>query len=139
MPFNGCVRLGMVLALCASLGISAAEGNGEEFFDAKDMQLDMYYFGHIKDVDGKVLDNLIITITARNAELRFPFRNDAPGHFRSPDVGRAIKGLGKSIDPSQIEIVVTKKGYAMAAPIKIPTKTTGAVGPLSIVLVPTGN
>jgi hypothetical protein len=128
------------LALAVFLGLSMTTGfawaNGEEFFGLTDGKLDMYYFGHIKDGDGKVLDNAVVTVVAKNLNLKFPFRNDAPGHFRSPDIGKAIKGLGKTVDPSQIEIQVVKKGYVLAAPIKVPNKVEGGIGPLELVLVP---
>ena len=56
-------------------------------------------------------------------------RNDAPGHFRSPYVGKAIKGLGKEIDPADIEITVTKPGYKQVLPTKtaVPNRAAGAV------------
>ena len=58
--------------------------------------------------------------------MNFPFRNDAPGHFRSPDIGKAIQGLGKTVDPAQIEITITKAGYKVVRAPKIPNKL-GAV------------
>jgi len=106
-------KLARLFVLVLALGFAAtgmAWANGEEFFHDDD-GFDLYYFGHIKDKNGKVLDQVTITITAKNLGMRFPVRNDAPGHFRSPDVGKAIKGLGKQIDPSQLEITVTKPGY----------------------------
>ena len=127
---------GLVLVFCAVLGTAFLSANGEEFFGSKDTKLDMYYFGHIKDTDGKVLDNAVVTVVAKNLNMKFPFRNDAPGHFRSPDIGKAIKGLGKTVDPSQIEITVLKKGYKMVAPVKVPNKAEGGVGPLELVLAP---
>jgi len=76
----------------------SAWANGEEFFHPDETGFDLYYFGHIKDKAGKVLDNVVITIKAKNLGMSFPVRNDAPGHFRSPDIGKAIKGLGKKVD-----------------------------------------
>ena len=112
--------LGLVLS-------GVAWANGGEFFGDKNTKLDLYYFGHIKDLDGKVLDNAVVTITAKNVGLKFPFRNDSPGHFRSPDIGTAIKGLGKTVDPSQMEIVVLKKGYVQDKTVTIPNKTEGGI------------
>jgi hypothetical protein len=114
-----------------SFGLAAsglAWANGEEFFH-NDEALDLYYFGHIKDKAGKSLDQVTITVSAKSVGLRFPVRNDAPGHFRSPDIGRAIKGLGKQVDPSQIEITVTKPGYRQVLPAKltVPNKASGAI------------
>jgi hypothetical protein len=129
-------RRAILVLVCVLLGTGLAWANGEEFFGTKDTKLDMYYFGHIKDASGKVLDNAVVTVVAKNVNMKFPFRNDAPGHFRSPDIGKAIKGLGKTVDPSQIEITVLKKGYVMAAPIKVPLKADGGIGPLDVVLTP---
>ena len=125
-----------LVVLVCTLFASLAWANGEEFFGNKNTKMDMYYFGHLKDTDGKVLDNAVVTVVAKNVNTKFPFRNDSPGHFRSPDIGKAIKGLGKSVDPSQIEIVVLKKGYVMAAPVPLPNKAEGGIGPLEIVMKP---
>ncbi len=120
-------RLAAVLAFGLALS-GIAWANGEEFFH-DDGSLDLYYFGHIKDTAGKSLDQVTIIVTAKSAGMRFPVRNDAPGHFRSPDIGKAIKGLGKQVDPSQIEITVTKRGYKQVMPAKltVPAKKSGAV------------
>ena len=136
MTVQRTMRRGIAVMICGLLGTSLAWANGEEFFGSKDTTLDMYYFGHIKDQNGKVLDNAVVTVIAKNINMKFPFRNDAPGHFRSPDIGKAIKGLGKTIDPSQIEIQVVKKGYVMSAPIKVPNKAEGGIGPIDLILMP---
>ena len=130
-------RLNVLIGL-AVIGLALAGtawANGEEFFSTGDTKLDFYYFGHIKDTDGSILDNAVITVTAKNVPIKFPFRNDAPGHFRSPDIGRAIKALGKPVDPSQIEVAVLKKGYTLARAIAVPNKKEGGVE-LTIVMQP---
>ncbi len=122
-----------VFAACAS---ASALANGVEFFNAQnDGPAVLYYFGHVKDSSGNVLDKLMITVSAKNVGMNFPFRNDSPGHFRSPDVGRAIQGLGKAIDPAQIEITITKAGYKMVSAPKVPNKL-GAVQIDNIVMEP---
>jgi len=134
-------RLANVLTIVACvLAISGiAWANGEEFFH-DDAGFDLYYFGHIKDKTGKVLDQVTITITAKNLGMHFPVRNDAPGHFRSPDIGKAIKGLGKQIVPSQLEIVATKPGYRQVSPTKltVPNKAEGAIQ-VEFVMEPDGS
>src|SRR5262249_24172487 len=127
---------GLIVLLVAVPGASMVWANGEEFFGTKDTKLDMYYFGHIKDTDGKVLDNAVVTVVAKNISMKFPFRNDAPGHFRSPDIGKAIKGLGKTIDPSEMEITIQKKGYLLTAPVKVPNKAEGGIGPIEFIMAP---
>src|SRR5262249_2907319 len=120
-----------VVALFASAAVLA---NGVEFFNAQnDGPAVLYYFGHVKDTNGQVLDKLMVTVSAKNIGMNFPFRNDSPGHFRSPDVGRAIQGLGKTIDTSQIEVTITKAGYKMVSATKIQNKL-GAVQLANIVM-----
>jgi len=123
----------VVFALATSVSLLA---NGVEFFNAQnDGPAVLYYFGHVKDTNGNVLDKLMITVSAKNVGMNFPFRNDSPGHFRSPDVGKAIKGLGKDIDPAQIEVTITKAGYKMVSAPKVPNKL-GAVQLDNIVMEP---
>jgi hypothetical protein len=117
--------LGVTVFGAAASGIVRA--NGAEFFDAQqDGPPVLYYFGNVKDSAGNVLDKLMITISVKNAGMNVPFRNDAPGHFRSPDIGKALKGIGKPIDPAQIEIKISKPGYKMVKAPAIPNKL-GAV------------
>jgi hypothetical protein len=136
MSLRSVLRYGVAILACSALSTGLVWANGEEFFGTKDTKLDLYYFGHIKDTSGKVLDNAVVTVIAKNVNMKFPFRNDAPGHFRSPDIGKAIKGLGKTIDPAQMEIVVLKKGYVMVSPVKLPQKSEGGIGPLDFVMAP---
>lgn len=127
-----------VFALFASAAVLA---NGVEFFNAQnDGPAVLYYFGHVKDTNGQVLDKILVTVSAKNVGMNFPFRNDSPGHFRSPDIGRAIQGLGKTIETNQIEVTITKAGYKMVSAPKIPNKL-GAVQLDNIVMesVPAGS
>lgn len=114
-----------------------AWANGAEFFEARQdgAPAVLYYFGNVKDSKGNVVDKVMITISAKNVGLNFPFRNDAPGHFRSPDIGKAIKGMGKAVDPSQIEVTVAKPGYKLVKAPKVPNKL-GAVQLETFVLDP---
>jgi hypothetical protein len=110
--------------------------NGVEFFNAQvDGPTVLYYSGYVKDSKGNVVDKVMITISAKNVGMNFPFRNDSPGHFRSPDIGKAIKGLGKTVDPAQIEVTVSKAGYKVVTAPKVPNKL-GAVQLDTFVLDP---
>jgi hypothetical protein len=124
-------RLATLLGI-AAVAISTASilrANGAEFFEAEnDGRVVLYYFGSIKDSKGAPVDKVMVTITARNVPGgTYPFRNDSPGHFRSPDIGKAIEGMQKKVDPAQIEITVTKDGYKITRAPKIPVDKTGAV------------
>jgi hypothetical protein len=119
--------VGTMLAGALIAAPRAIRANGAEFFEAEnDGKVVLYYSGSVKDSQGNPLDKLMVTVSAKNAGLTFPMRNDAPGHFRTIDVGRAIQGAGKTIDPAQIEITITKQGYKMVKVPKIPNKL-GAV------------
>jgi hypothetical protein len=129
------IRLLGVLALALAVSVPVL-ANGVEFFNAQnDGPAILYYFGHVKDTKGNVLDKLMVTVTAKNVNMNFPFRNDSPGHFRSPDIGKAIKGLGQDVDPAQIEITIRKAGYKMVSAPKVPNKL-GAVQLDNIVMEP---
>jgi hypothetical protein len=128
-----------ILVAAAALCMPASRpvlANGAEFFEAEnDGKIVLYYFGNVKDSKGNVLDKLMVTITVKNVGMTFPFRNDSPGHFRSPDVGKAIQGLGKQVDVAQIEITVAKPGYKVVRAPKVPNKM-GAVQLENFVLDP---
>jgi len=67
-------RLNVLIGL-AVMGLALAGtawANGEEFFSTGDTKLDFYYFGHIKDTDGTILDNAVVTVTAKNVPIKFP-------------------------------------------------------------------
>lgn len=114
-------------ALCAS-GLALA--NGDEFFNpAGNGKVDLVYFGQIKDTEGHVLDKALVTLQAKGQGLTMPFMNDVAGHYRSPDIGAAIKDLGEKIDPSRIEINCDVPGYRQVKPAStaVPSKDAGAV------------
>src|SRR4026207_2551066 len=89
------VRL-LAIAVLALFTSAAALANGVEFFNAQsDGPAVLYLFGHVEGSKGNVLGQLVNTVSGKNVGMNFPCRNDSPGHCRSPDVGRAIQGLGK--------------------------------------------
>ena len=117
--------LGFILALAGT-----AWANGEEFFaPAKNSKIDLVYFGRIKDsrTGRSVTDSVYFLLTDKSTGLSFPFTNDKPGHFRSPDVGTAIKEIGETIDVSAFEITVNVGGYKKAKVTRMPRKALGTV------------
>ena len=120
------------LAVLAFIGAMAptAWANGEEFFaPAKNSKIDLVYFGRIKDsqTGRSVTDSVYFLLTDKSTGLSFPFVNDKPGHFRSPDVGTAIKEIGEQIDVNAFEITVNVGGYKRATITRMPRKAQGAV------------
>ena len=117
--------LGFVLAFAGS-----AWANGEEFFaPAKNGKIDLVYFGRIKDsrTGRSVTDSVYFMLTDKSTGLSFPFTNDKPGHFRSPDVGTAIKEIGEQIDASKFVVDVNVGGYKKARLTNLPRKAQGTV------------
>jgi len=118
-----------VLAFIGALA-PAAWANGEEFFaPAKNSKIDLVYFGRIKDsqTGRSVTDSVYFLLTDKSTGLSFPFVNDKPGHFRSPDVGTAIKEIGEQIDVNAFEVTVNVAGYKRATITRMPRKAEGTV------------
>jgi hypothetical protein len=117
-----------LLALGIGAATSLALANGDDFFEAPhEGSVGLVYFGNIKDVMGHVLDGAVVTVTAKSIGLAMPFENSVIGHYRSPDIGAALKQLGEKIDPNQISIVCNVAGYRQAKPAMVPAKADGAV------------
>jgi hypothetical protein len=108
----------------------AVLANGEEFFaPAKNSKIDLVYFGRIKDsqTGRSVTDSVYFLLTDKATGLSFPFVNDKPGHFRSPDVGTAIKEIGEQIDVNSFVLTVNVAGYKRATLTRMPRKVQGAI------------
>lgn len=105
---------------------SRASANGAAFFRpaGKDAKVDLVYVGTIKDSAGRKLNFADVTVNDKNLGLTFPFANDAPGHFRSPDVGSLIKEVGQFVDPPNLEITCFVVGYKVATR-SVPRKSHG--------------
>jgi hypothetical protein len=116
---------GVLLATAATLW-----ANGQEFFPAGNGPVDLVYFGRIKDArTGRVVTEYpYVTIRDNTTGVIIPFTGDAPGHFRSPDIGVAIKEIsGEAVDPTRIEIDVTVPGYKKIKLAKAPRKAKGTI------------
>jgi hypothetical protein len=117
--------LGFVVAFTG-----AALANGEEFFAAaKGGKVDLVYFGRIKDkrTGRSVSDEAIFLLKDKATGLSFPFTNDKPGHYRSPDVGAAIKDIGETIDVNAFEVELQVVGYKRATVTRVPRRAHGNV------------
>ena len=123
--FRSVALAGFILALAGT-----AWANGEEFFaPAKDGTIDLVYYGRIKDsrTGRSVTDSVYFLLTDKSTGLSFQFTSDKPGHYRSPDVGAAIKGIGESVNVNAFEISTIVAGYKKARITKVPRKTQGTV------------
>ncbi len=117
--------LGFILAFAGTVW-----ANGEEFFAAaKGSKIDLVYFGRIKDkrTGRSVTDEAIFLIKDKATGLSFPFTNDKPGHYRSPDIGTAIKEIGEKVDVNAFEVELHVAGYKKATIARVPRKAHGTV------------
>src|ERR1700686_408252 len=123
--FLSVATLGFILAFAGTLW-----ANGEEFFAAAGSgKIDLGYFGRIKDkrTGHSVTDEAIFLIKDKGTGLSFPFTNDKPGHYRSPDIGTAIKEIGEKVDVNTFEVELQVAGYKKSTVTRVPRKTHGSV------------
>ena len=107
------------------------QGNGREFFPAaKGKKVDLVYFGRLKDKStGRLIrDRAFFTIFDNATGMSFPFLNDSVAHYRSPDVGAAVKELGGvKVDAKNLEIQLMVAGYKDVRLTTLPRTQHGAV------------
>jgi hypothetical protein len=105
--------------------------NGEAFFiPANRGPVDLVYFARVKNArTGRPIEKApYVTIVDPYSGIIMPFVGDGPAHFRSPDIGKAIKEVTTHpIDTNQLEIVVTAKGYQTVKVAHVPRQSKGAV------------
>ena len=105
--------------------------NGGLFFaPAGQGPVDLVYFGRVKDAQtGRPIRiEPHIDIVDPYTGLYFPFGGEKDGHFRSPDIGAAIKEITDTpIDTKRLQIMVSAKGYQDTELTVIPRRAKGAV------------
>src|SRR5712691_10386300 len=70
--------------------------NGESFFlPANRGPVDLVYFARVKNArTGRPIEKApYVTLVDPYSGIIVPFVGDSPGHFRSPDIGKAIKEI----------------------------------------------
>jgi hypothetical protein len=120
-------RYGLVVALLVLTAAATLHANGAAFFRpaSATAEVDLMYFGSIRDTGGRPLDYVDVTVRVRDGSLTYPFANDAPGHYRSPDVGLLIKEAGELVDPRRLEVTCYAEGFRTAVR-SVPRRTRGA-------------
>jgi hypothetical protein len=122
-----------IAAIAASVVLAAGTllANGESFFVPADKgPVDLVYFARVKNArTGRPIEKPpYVTIVDPYSGIIVPFVGDKPGHFRSPDVGAAIKEVtAHPIDTQQLEIVVTASGYHTVKVGHIPRQSKGRI------------
>src|SRR5262245_19733266 len=119
------------IVACLVLASGTLLANGQAFFVPADKgPVDLVYFARVKDArTGRpIAKPPYVTIVDPYSGIILPFAGDGPGHFRSPDVGAAIKEVtAHPIDTRQLEIVVTASGYQTVKVGHIPRQTKGII------------
>ena len=122
-------------------GATTLMANGQLFFMPADRgPVDLVYFGRVKDArTGKPIRTApSVYIVDPFTGLYFPFGGDGPGHFRSPDIGAAIKEVtDQPLDTKRLEIEVSATGYQPLHLHAIPRQSKGAIE-LNVRLEPDG-
>jgi hypothetical protein len=125
--------LSKTAALLAWIALAGATlvANGQSFFmPANRGPVDLVYFARVKNArTGRPIEKApYVTIVDPYSGIILPFAGDGPGHFRSPDVGAAIKEVtSHAIDTKQLEIVVTASGYQTIRVKNIPRQSKGTI------------
>ena len=134
-----------LVAVVTALVLGSAErlfANGESFFiPAGRGPIELSYFARVKDAQtGRPLRVVpYVSIVDPITGIYIPFQGDSPGHFRSPDIGAAIKEVSSPpIDTSQLEITITASGYQTLKLPRIPRQSKGMVE-LAIRMQPKAN
>ena len=123
-------------------GATSLKANGQLFFMPADRgPVDLVYFGRVKDArTGRPIRKAPnVYIVDPFTGLYFPFGGDGPGgHFRSPDIGAAIKEVtDQPLDTKRLEIEVSATGYQTVKLHAIPRRSKGAIE-LDVRLEPDG-
>lgn len=114
-----------VAAFLLSFGLTnSAFANGSAFFKpaGSNEKVDLVYFGKLKGTRGQNLDFVECEVSDGVFEVRW--ENDRPGHYRSPDVGKFIKGYGAPVDPKALYITCFADGHEVVSQ-RVPNKAKG--------------
>jgi hypothetical protein len=108
------VAFTLVIALALTV---PAWANGGSFFDEEDEHGDNVgpsYFGFVKETNGKLIPDAVITATIKEMNSSVTARTNVMGVYRIP-------GFAKSIDPKQVDINCSKSGYKQTARVQRPS------------------
>lgn len=97
-----------------AFGVTPALANGGAFFadmvaeGLYDPDAGVPFFGFIKDNNGRMIPNALVTLTVAGGDLSVAARADKMGHYRIP-------GFAKSVDPKNVDITCSKVGFRQIA------------------------
>jgi hypothetical protein len=108
-----------------------ARADGYEFFTVdRGRPVNLVYVGQIRDKHtGRVVrEPAYFMVTEKRSGMTFPFVNDRPGHYRSPDIGESVQELAAAtVDPADLEFEVSVAGYKSVKLTSVPRKNKGVV------------
>jgi hypothetical protein len=120
------------LAVLASTAlVTPAWADGYEFFTVdRGKAAKLVYVGQIRDKEsGRVVrEPAYFMVTEKRSGMTFPFVNDRPGHYRSPDIGESVEQLaGTAVNPADLEFEVSVAGYKNVKLTNAPRRNKGVV------------
>lgn len=115
-------------ALAALTAIAApAYGNGDEFYrfnalDPKNLATQVIFAGVVKDVDGRHLSDVKITVATKvetyygEKTVSFNAYTNIAGRYRALDVASVVLTLEEievEVDPAEVDVTAQKSGYVV--------------------------
>jgi hypothetical protein len=120
----------LAVLVCPAL-VSPAWADGYEFFTVdRGKAVNLVYVGQIRDRNsGQVVrEPAYFMVTEKRSGMTFPFVNDRPGHYRSPDIGESVEELaGMAVNPKDLEFELSVAGYKSVKLTDVPRKSKGVV------------
>src|SRR5262245_44270588 len=121
-------------AIAMAFTVAAAApawADGYEFFTVdRAKAVKLAYVGQIRDKDsGRIVrEPAYFMVTEKRSGMTFPFANDRPGHYRTPDIGESVEDLaGTSVNPKDLEFSLDVAGYKSVKVTSAPRKNKGVV------------
>jgi hypothetical protein len=104
----------------------ASWADGDDFFQVTDTPLEsqLVFVGTVKDQAGTYLNGALVTWHAISVDESGEQSSssgtftDRMGRFRTVDVARIVAINGYDLDPTRVEVSVTKPGYVMVRRLK---------------------
>jgi hypothetical protein len=117
--------------LTSTAFVTPAWADGYEFFTVdRGKAAKLVYVGQIREKEsGRVVrEPAYFMVTEKRSGMTFPFVNDRPGHYRSPDIGESVEQLaGTAVNPADLEFEVSVAGYKNVKLTNAPRRNKGVV------------
>jgi hypothetical protein len=128
---NALIIASALAVLVCPIHVSPAWADGYEFFTVdRGKPVNLVYVGQIRDKQSgrMVREPAYFMVTEKHSGMSFPFVNDRPGHYRSPDIGESVEELaGTTVNPSNLEFELSVAGYKTVKLTEVPRKNKGVV------------